>query len=273
MYTLSKKRGKGLSLEEKYKLYEEAVQSPEGEVEVLKSIYKKLKFKEARILREDFCGSCALSSAWVKSHQQNVAYCVDLDNVPLHFAKTNHLEALSEKEKKRLHIINGDVLTKKTPLADIVVALNFSYFIFKDRLTMKKYFKSALAHLKKDGVFIIDLFGGVDASKVYEEKTDRGSFIYSWECNYFNPINNHIKFAIHFEQKKGNKEIYKNVFNYDWRLWSMSELRDILTEVGFKSVYSLWEGDDGKGGGNGIFSITEQEENCESWIAYLAAIK
>lgn len=268
-----KKRRKTLSLDEKYRLYEEAVQSPEGEVEVLNSIYRKLRSKEARVLREDFCGSCALSTAWVKSNTKNSAFGIDLDNIPLHFAKTNHWEKLDEKQKKRLHILNGNVLTQKTPAADMLVALNFSYFVFKERELMKKYFKSALSHLKKDGIFIIDLFGGVDASKVYEERTDRGSFVYSWECNFYNPIDNHIKFAIHFQKKKNDKEVYKNIFNYDWRLWSMSELRDILFEVGFKSVYSLWEGDDGKGGGNGDFSITEQEENCESWIAYLAALK
>lgn len=262
-----------LTIEEKYQLYEEAVQSPEGEVEILRDIYKQLRAKSAKILREDFCGSCALSSAWVKSQPKAQSYAVDLDLSPLHYAKTVHWNSLDKNAQKRLHIIEGNVLSAKTPLADIVAALNFSYFIFKDRERMKQYFKSAYKHLKSDGVFIIDLFGGLEAPKIYEERTDRGSFIYSWECVEFNPIDHHIKFAIHFSLKDKGKSVFKNIFTYDWRLWSMPELKDILREVGFKKVFSFWEGDDGKGGGNGDFYISEREDNCESWIAYLAALK
>ena len=30
--------------------------------------------------------------------------------------------------------------------------------------------------------------------------------------------------------------------------------------------------DDGDEGGNGEFDLSENEENCESWVAYIAAI-
>lgn len=262
-----------LTINEKYNLYEAAVQSPEGEIEILRDVYQKIRKKKPLILREDFCGSSALSAAWVKAHHSNCAFGVDLDMDPLKFAFKNHLSGMSASELKRIKLICGNVLTVKTPLSDIVAALNFSYYIFKERAQLKDYFISAFKHLKKDGIFIIDLFGGVDAQREIEEKSDRDSFYYYWDCLSFNPIDHHVKFAIHFKYKKKNAEKIENVFEYDWRWWTMPEIKDLLLEVGFKKVHALWEGDDGKGGGNGNFEISAKEENCESWVAYLAACK
>ena len=63
------------------------------------------------------------------------------------------------------------------------------------------------------------------------------------------------------------------VFKYDWRLWTLPELSDILKEAGFKDVHVYWEGDDKEGYGNGEFTRVTEEENCEVWIAYIAARK
>lgn len=264
---------KKISKQQKYDLYEEAVQSPEGEVEILLDAYQKIRKKKPIILREDFCGSSALSAAWVRADPKNISYGVDLDLAPLSYAFENHVEKLDHLQKKRIKLLHDNVLTAVTPLADIVAALNFSYFIFKERQQLKEYFISAFKHLKKDGVFFIDLFGGFEAQKVLEEKTDRGKFYYYWDCLSFNPINHHVKFAIHFKLKKKKSPKIENVFEYDWRLWSMPELKDLLVEAGFKNVHCLWEGDDSKGGGNGDFFISTKEDNCESWVAYLAACK
>ena len=94
---------------------------------------------------------------------------------------------------------------------------------------------------------------------------------YYWECMKFNPINNHCTFAIHFKRDREKKR--KEVFVYDWRMWTMSELRDILIEAGFSKTVAYWEGDDDEGGGNGEFYPSEEEENCNAWVTYIAAIK
>ena len=53
----------------------------------------------------------------------------------------------------------------------------------------------------------------------------------------------------------------------------LPEIRDIFHQVGFKHVDIYWEGDDGKGGGNGDFShLKKRVENCDSWIAYFVAV-
>ena len=69
-------------------------------------------------------------------------------------------------------------------------------------------------------------------------------------------------------QKKNER-----VFTYDWRMWSIPELRDILFEVGFKKTHIYWEGTTKAGEGDGNFTRTEKGESCLSWIAYIAAEK
>ncbi|MBF0301241.1 MAG: class I SAM-dependent methyltransferase, partial [Oligoflexia bacterium] len=96
-------------------------------------------------------------------------------------------------------------------------------------------------------------------------------FIYHWDCDKFNPITNEGLYKIHYTKSKENKK-YENVFVYDWRLWSIAELKEILIEAGFSKVYCYWEGDDENGGGDGNFVITDIGENCDSWNCYLLAL-
>jgi len=56
-------------------------------------------------------------------------------------------------------------------------------------------------------------------------------------------------------------------------MWSIPELRDVLTEVGFSETVVFWEGNDEDGEGNGIFERTEVGDVCEAWVAYIAARK
>ena len=137
---------------------------------------------------------------------------------------------------------------------------------------MKQYFKKVYDGLPSGSLFVIDLFGGVEAQSVCEEETEHKDFIYYWDCQKFDPVTQESFYAIHF-RPKGRKKLL-NVFTYDWRLWTMPELRDLLQEVGFRRVTPYWEGDDDDGGGNGVFSPYKNEvENCLSWVAYLAALK
>ena len=54
----------------------------------------------------------------------------------------------------------------------------------------------------------------------------------------------------------------------------MSELRDLLEEAGFSKTIAYWEGDDEEDeSGNGEFYATEEAENCEAWVTYVAALK
>ena len=57
-------------------------------------------------------------------------------------------------------------------------------------------------------------------------------------------------------------------------MWYLTELKDLLLEAGFSQVWPYFEGTDANGvDGNGVFRKGVRGENCESWLAYLAAAK
>ena len=55
-------------------------------------------------------------------------------------------------------------------------------------------------------------------------------------------------------------------------MWSIAEIREILMDAGFSKVITYWEGEDEDGDGDGNFYMSDKEENCESWVTYIAAI-
>ena len=64
----------------------------------------------------------------------------------------------------------------------------------------------------------------------------------------------------------------KNVFTYDWRIWSIAEIRELMAEAGFRRSHVYWEGDDGKQG-NGKFARDENGGTEMIWIAMILAEK
>jgi SAM-dependent methyltransferase len=258
-----------ITLSEKYDLYESSVQNPKQEVRTLQKLHKYLSKDVPKILREDFCGTGYLACEWVKLSKENIAYGIDLDSEPIEIGKKRHYSRLNDEQKKRMQYIEGDVLKGTSQKADIIVAFNFSYYIFKKRQQLLKYFKNVRKGLKKGGVFYIDLFGGPDSYKVIEEVRELDGFNYYWDCVKFDALTNECQFAIHF--KPDGKKKIKNVFTYDWRMWGIAELKDILHDAGFEQVQSFWEGDDGKGEGDGKFTPTNNAEQCDAWVTYLAA--
>lgn len=255
---------------DKYALYRKSVQSPDTDVEFFVRVYKELRKKSPVALREDFCGTAALSCEWVKLNKKHKSFGVDLDPEPMEYGRYHYLNKLKENQKKRIQLIEGNVLTSELPKVDIAAALNFSYFIFKTRDQIKKYFSNVYKSLNNNGIFIADIFGGSQCYDSNEENTRHKDFTYYWDQTNFDPVSNEALFYIHF--RVGRNKIEK-VFTYDWRLWSIPEIREIMTEVGFKKTNVYWEGTTKKGEGDGVFTRTEQGEACLSWIAYIVAEK
>jgi len=125
--------------------------------------------------------------------------------------------------------------------------------------------------LNADGLFFLDAFGGPEASDVQKEKTKLDGFTYVWDQAAFEPVTSRIVCHIHFKFPDGSR--IKRAFTYDWRLWTLPELRELLIEAGFSKVRVYWEGDDGEGGGNGEFKEHATGEPDLAWIAYLVAEK
>lgn len=252
-------------------LYERSVQAVDLEVEFLRDTFRALRGRDASSLREDFCGTASLACEWVRGGARRHAIGVDLDPEVLDWGRRNRLARLREDARARVKLENADVRTVATDRVDIVGAFNFSYFCFKTRDEMRKYFARVREALNDDGVFFLDAFGGPEASDLVKEKTKIDGFTYVWEQAQFEPVTSRILCHIHFKFPDGSK--IKRAFTYDWRLWTLPELRELLLEAGFSSVRVYWEGDDGEGGGNGEFKEHATGEADLAWIAYLVAEK
>jgi SAM-dependent methyltransferase len=260
---------------DKYQLYHDSVQAPDEDMRFLDEVYAEARGQGRRpqILREDFCAAFANCCAWVQRGDDRVAYGIDLDPEPLSYGRAHYLPRLTEAQRRRVHVLQADVLSLDLPTADVICAQNFSCFIFKERQTLLQYFQSARVGLREDGIFVLDCFGGSACQEANEEerRVEEHEFTYFWDQKSFDPISHDAVFQIHF--KRDGEAKRETVFTYDWRMWTIPELRDVLREAGFRRVSVYWEGTDEDGAGDGNYVLTETGEECLCWVAYLVALK
>lgn len=265
-----KKKATMAETADKHELYEKSVQNAEAEIDFIDEIFQKRRHRLPLKLREDFCGTAQVCCEWARRRDNNIAHGVDIDPEVLQWSRGKHLSKLINGAASRIHFHNRDVLKARLEPVDVVLAMNFSYWLFKERAVMKKYFKKVYNGLADDGIFFLDAFGGYEAFQEMEESTKHKKFTYIWDQESYNPITGDCTFHIHFKFKDGSK--LKNAFTYKWRLWTLPELTEMLEECGFKpAVY--WEGTDKHGEGNGIFTPATEGEADASWVAYIVAEK
>ena len=270
----SKKSGKPTQAEraDRHILYQKAVQDTEFEFEFADATFRRLRGRTAHKLREDFCGTAAMCCEWVKRRRDNHAIGVDLDAAVLDWGRVHNLAELKPAERRRVHLIEGNVLDVALEPVDLLLAMNFSYQCFKDRATLRRYFERARAGLVEDGVMILDVFGGYDAIREMTERTEHKKFTYIWDQHRYDPVTGEILCHIHFSFPDGSK--LKKAFTYDWRLWSLPELQEILREAGFQRVTVYWQGtEEGTNEGNGVFEPAEHGDADPAWICFISAEK
>ncbi|MEL7298261.1 MAG: class I SAM-dependent methyltransferase [Pseudomonadota bacterium] len=256
---------------DRHELYERSVQDVETEIDFVDDTYFQLRGKRATLFREDFCGTASASCEWVKRRGKNHAIGVDFDRPTLDWGLDHRVSLLEAKQQLRIRLQHDDVLKVSTLPADIIGAFNFSYFTFKDRDTLRRYFSQAHAGLADDGLFILDAFGGSEAHSELKEKTKHDDFTYVWHQKKYRPVTGHLLCHIHFHFADGSK--MKKAFTYDWRLWSLPEIRELLSEAGFSNVVVYWEGTDEDGEANGEFAPSAGGDADPAWIAYIVAEK
>lgn len=248
-------------------LYQEAVQSPDVDVRILDRHFRRTVGRPARLFREDFCGTALFSCEWVKLSPDRRAIAIDIDAATLRWGERHNLSALSENARERIELIHADVLDIRRPKADIIGAFNFSYCVLKSRPQMLEYVKNARRSLNRDGMLIMDVWGGsATQTEHYDRRRLRGC-TYFWDQLSFDPISYHAQCRIRFEFPNGLK--LRNAFTYDWRLWTLPELRDILLEAGFDDIHVLWESSDKTGKGTGVFRRVDRVAPEDSWVAYI----
>ena len=265
------KNKKKIPIDLKYKLYEESVQAFEGDIDFINKEFKRFRKRKPLSLYEDFGGTGILSCEWVKQSDKHTACAIDLDPEPIKHGRDNHYAILKAAQQSRMVYLQENVLNKRAGKCDVNVAFNFSYFIFKTREDLLKYFKRVKNSLNDEGVFFVDIFGGSDARKELMEETEYDEHSYYWDCDSYNPITGEVLYYIHFKTHKNDK-MYRKVFTYDWRMWTPVEIKEIMYEVGFKDVLTYWEGEDEDGDGDGEFTITSDVQQCDSWVSYIAGL-
>jgi SAM-dependent methyltransferase len=269
-----KSRWRTAATSDRLELYELSVQEPSAECDFIDQVWKEKRGskRRPRSIREDFCGSAIVCAEWVKRHRLNTAAGVDLDPNVLDWAKPRLQRRLKPQQLARLRLIQDDVRHAPARGVDVVLASNFSHFIFQSRDELRRYYRSVHRSLKRDGVFILDAYGGSESYLEVQEPRHLDGFTYIWDQHHYNPITNHVINHIHFKFPDGTR--INRAFTYDWRLWSMPELREILLEAGFKSVSVYWEGTDKKTGeGDGEWKESTEGEACLGWIAYVVGFK
>lgn len=257
---------------DKYKLYLASVQEPEVETAFFNKVYRKRFGCPPLSLREDFCGTAAICVDWVRSRADRIAVGVDLDPQPLAWCTEHLLPSLTAAQRARLKLLEQDVRTTGSQKFHIVSAQNFSFFLFKTRDSLREYFEYALSNLADQGLLVADMMGGSEC--MLEDRMDKrkkDGFTYLWEQKRFDPITHDTHFAIHFKFPDGSQ--WKDAFTYDWRLWTMPEVRELLREAGFSKVDVYWEGTDENNEGDGNFKIRKHVPADPAWIAYIVAQK
>ncbi len=256
---------------DKYKLYLKSVQCVDADIDFVIKHYKRFNGVKPRVLREDFCGSFAAAVEFVSRSKKNKAIAVDLDGEVLDWGRKNILPKLKDR-KSDLSIVCDNVLNVSKPSVDVILAMNFSYFLFKQRKDLLAYFKNSHKSLNENGILFLDAYGGTESADTCEEEKEVDGFNYVWEQHSFNPITSEAVNYIHFNFPDGTR--LDKAFEYEWRLWTLREITDLLAEAGFTEVGVYWEGwDEENEEGDGKFVLTHEAENCEGWVCYIIARK
>jgi len=258
---------------DRHSLYERSVQGVAEEYDFISETFRTLRQRQARSIREDFCGTASMCCEWVRRDGRHTATGVDIDPDVLQWGREHNLASLQADERARVRLIQEDVFNvDPSEPVDAVLAMNFSYQIFKTRDKLRGYFSKAREALADEGILFIDAFGGYDSFKEIREKRKFKHFKYIWEHARYNPINGDILCHIHFTFPDGSK--LRKAFTYDWRLWTLPELQELLTEAGYSRVSVYWEEtDEDSGEGNGHYSPATVGEADPSWVCFLVAEK
>lgn len=250
---------------DRHDLYELCVQSPKHLVPLLIAIHGG----KPTVLGEDFAGTAALSCQWVKDIAGGRAVAIDLD-----------AEALTRHgEHEQITRLVADVRTADEPV-DVLFVGNFSIGYLHSRAELVSYLKRVRSRLNAGGVFVCDTYGGESAFLTghvhrYHSLADGRRVRYTWEQRSADPLTGRVIDVLHFRVERGGiiEDELRDAFVYDWRLWSVPELRDALTDAGFAQtdVYQKLPDAEDEDGQVYIEPVRDGEELEDSFIVLVAA--
>lgn len=260
---------------DRHVLYQKAVQEPSAEVEFITKAFRAARKRRPTRLREDFCGTAAVCCEWVRSGRDRTAVGLDLSRPTLDWGLAHNVARLRPEQRERVTLLERNVLSpgRGGSGLDVVMAGNFSWWVFTTRSDLLRYFRTVRRSLARGGVFVLDTYGGWESIREQRDRRQVGGrkrgFTYIWDQARFDPITNGMTAHIHFRLADGAR--LRKAFTYDWRLWTIPETRDALADAGFTRSTVYWEGEDSRGEGDGVFTAAEHAETCPSFIAYIVA--
>ncbi len=250
---------------DKHDLYELCVQSPKDLVPLLRAVHGS----NPVTLGEDFSGTAALSHLWVERDGAK-AIAVDFDEEALH----------KRGEHERIAKYQCDVHEIGEP-CDVLFVGNFSIGYLHTRSELVAYLTHVKSRLNPGGVFICDTYGGDTAytlGGVHRAHAMPGGKLcrYTWEQHEADPTTGMVTNLIHFRVERAGVIEFEldDAFVYQWRLWSIPELRDAMSDAGFDQtqVYTkLADALDADGNAYVLPVEDGQEELEESFIVLVAA--
>ena len=261
----AKKRRLTAKNADRHDLYQRSVQEPSVDVALIDRVFRKENGRRPRSLREDFCGTALISAEWVQSRKDRTAIGIDLDAPTLAWGLKHNVKPLG-KAAARVTLLEKNVLDVVRPKVDAICAFNFSYCVFHERKDLLAYFKAARKGLVSDGAFWLDNHAGSSSLEDCWDEREFKKYTYIWEQKPLDGISHLGSRRIHFRFRDGS--MLKNAFRYDWRIWSVSELRDLAAEAGFRRVDVYTDVRD-----DGSLRKVKRYENAESWTPYLVCWK
>lgn len=214
----------------RYDLYELAAQAPEAEARFLRAVHGGAP----ETLGEDFAGPCGIARAWIRLDDHHRALCTDRDPEPLEHARERVTRDLGAEALRRIEFHAADVREARGR-CDVIASLNFAMGELHTRAELLTYLRHALARLHPRGILVCDTYAGPDAliPGSYEQRIDspHGAIHYTWRQVEADPLTHRVRNAMDFRLPGGVR--MREAFTYDWRLWTIPELRDAFREAGF----------------------------------------
>jgi hypothetical protein len=236
---------------DRHTCYELCVQSPRFVTQFLRAVHGG----DPRVLREDFCGTAAISRRWLseatRAGVQARAVAVDVDPEALAFAR-----ASAEPGMHGLAFVGADCVqigvnagAGSLDPCDVVFVGNFSIGYIHERSRLLEYLRRSRERLTLGsagwggGVFVCDMYDNgakFSLGSIRRTHPSRGRELihYTWEHRSADVLTGIVTNAIHFRVELDGEIVqeHTDAFVYVWRLWSFAELRDAMVEAGFADV-------------------------------------
>ncbi|MGE0435231.1 MAG: pentapeptide repeat-containing protein [Planctomycetota bacterium] len=252
-------------------LYQRAVQSVPQMLDVVSRLYSEHAGKPLHHLREDFAAAGAYAISWARRDEANHGYGVELDPLTIAWGLTHNAADFDRAARKRIHMIEGNVLDPHQPKVEAICAFNSSWCVFKDDETLQRYFNVVHESLEPSGLFILDVFGGPALERAGSWPTEHPAFTYHWQHESFDPATRSLRAHMHFAFPDGSK--LEKAFTYDWRVWTLEEVESKLKAAGFDEVarYAFERGPGNRE--TETFARVTDPPNPAAWSVYVVAFR